>query len=35
MTVSDKDREILARTLWEGGRGESLAGHIALGFEHP
>jgi N-acetylmuramoyl-L-alanine amidase len=30
MTVSDKDRDILARTLWGEARGESLAGQIAV-----
>lgn len=32
MTISDKDREILARTLWGEARGESLAGQIAVAW---
>lgn len=32
MTVSDKDRDILARTLWGEARGESLAGQIAVAW---
>lgn len=30
MTVSDKDRDILARTLWAEVRGEGLSGRIAV-----
>lgn len=30
MTVSERDRDILARTLWGEARGESLAGQIAV-----
>ncbi|CAI8773758.1 N-acetylmuramoyl-L-alanine amidase [Pseudomonas jessenii] len=30
MTVTEKDRDILARTLWGEARGESLAGQIAV-----
>ncbi|CAH0152789.1 cell wall hydrolase [Pseudomonas mediterranea] len=30
MTVSEKDRDILARTLWGEARGEGLAGQIAV-----
>ncbi len=32
MTVSEKDRDILARTLWGEARGESLAGQIAVAW---
>ncbi|KII33657.1 hydrolase [Pseudomonas fluorescens] len=32
MTVSEKDRDILARTLWGEARGESLAGQIAAAW---
>jgi len=32
MTVTDKDRDILARTLWGEARGESLAGQIAVAW---
>ncbi|CAI8928195.1 N-acetylmuramoyl-L-alanine amidase [Pseudomonas sp. IT-P171] len=32
MTVSDQDRDILARTLWGEARGESLAGQIAVAW---
>ena len=32
MTVTDKDRDILARTLWGAARGESLAGQIAVAW---
>lgn len=32
MPVTDKDHDILARTLWGEARGESLAGHIAVAW---
>jgi N-acetylmuramoyl-L-alanine amidase len=32
MTVSEKDRDILARTLWGEARGEGLAGQIAVAW---
>ena len=32
MTVSEKDRDIIARTLWGAASGESLAGHIAVAW---
>ncbi|MGH8345720.1 MAG: cell wall hydrolase [Pseudomonas sp.] len=32
MAESEKDRDILARTLWGEARGESLAGQIAVGW---
>ena len=32
MTVTEKDRDILARTLWGEARGESLAGQIAVAW---
>lgn len=32
MAVSDKDRDILARTLWGEARGEGLDGQIAVGW---
>jgi len=32
MPVTEKDRDILARTLWGGDRGESLAGQIAVAW---
>jgi len=32
MTVSERDRDILARTLWGEARGESLAGQIAVAW---
>ncbi|KJZ41563.1 cell wall hydrolase [Pseudomonas fluorescens] len=32
MTETDKDRDILARTLWGEARGESLAGQIAVAW---
>ena len=32
MTVSENDRDILARTLWGEARGESLAGQIAVAW---
>jgi spore germination cell wall hydrolase CwlJ-like protein len=32
MTVTDKDRDILARTLWGEARGEGLAGQIAVAW---
>ncbi|MBC3948368.1 cell wall hydrolase [Pseudomonas folii] len=32
MTLSDKDRDILARTLWGEARGEGLAGQIAVAW---
>ena len=32
MLVTDKDRDILARTLWGEARGESLAGQIAVAW---
>ncbi|WP_439878845.1 cell wall hydrolase [Pseudomonas prosekii] len=32
MAVSEKDRDILARTLWGEARGESLAGQIAVAW---
>lgn len=32
MPVTDKDRDILARTLWGEARGESLAGQIAVAW---
>ena len=32
MTATEKDRDILARTLWGGARGESLAGQIAVAW---
>lgn len=32
MPVNDKDRDILARTLWGEARGESLAGQIAVAW---
>ena len=30
MTATEKDRDVLARTLWGEARGESLAGQIAV-----
>lgn len=32
MSATDKDREILARTLWGEARGESLSGQIAVAW---
>jgi N-acetylmuramoyl-L-alanine amidase len=32
MTVTEKDRDVLARTLWGEARGESLAGQIAVAW---
>ncbi|MFU2327722.1 cell wall hydrolase [Pseudomonas sp. NFX98] len=32
MSVTDKDRDILTRTLWGEARGEGLAGQIAVGW---
>ena len=32
MTISDQDRDILARTLWGESRGEQLAGQIAVAW---
>jgi len=32
MPITEKDRDILARTLWGGARGESLAGQIAVAW---
>ena len=32
MTITEKDRDILARTLWGEARGESLAGQIAVAW---
>lgn len=32
MPITDKDRDILARTLWGEARGEGLAGQIAVGW---
>lgn len=32
MTTSDKDRDILARTLWGEARGDGLAGQIAVAW---
>jgi N-acetylmuramoyl-L-alanine amidase len=32
MTVTEKDRDILARTLWGEARGESLAGQVAVAW---
>ena len=32
MTISDRERDILARTLWGEARGESLAGQIAVAW---
>ena len=32
MTITDKDRDILARTLWGEARGESLTGQIAVAW---
>ncbi|MDP9709279.1 UNVERIFIED_ORG: spore germination cell wall hydrolase CwlJ-like protein [Pseudomonas fluorescens] len=32
MTVTEKDRDVLARTLWGEARGESLAGKIAVAW---
>jgi spore germination cell wall hydrolase CwlJ-like protein len=32
MTVTDKDRDVLARTLWGEARGETLAGQIAVAW---
>lgn len=32
MTVTEKDRDVLARTLWGEARGEGLAGQIAVAW---
>jgi spore germination cell wall hydrolase CwlJ-like protein len=32
MTVTDKDRDVLARTIWGEARGEGMAGMIAVGW---